>query len=169
MISRIFSCKFLHIQIASVSGHSIHFIFKTCQIVAGTSMIHQFHEFFNLIFGGFLTFGTTVYCLLRSNNTKWNQKWKTESQLSPKSWETSFLKNEFVTLSFKRMKSNPVPTVKFSVAQPSTTKPKEFKWMGFKSHMMATMAKWREHDYLTDTTFHCVSFFLLFLRNYSSK
>jgi len=27
--------------------------------------------------------------------------------------------------------------------------------MGFKSHMMATMAKWREHDYLTDTTFHC--------------
>jgi len=55
------------------------------------------------------------------------------------------------------MKSNPahLPTVKFSVAQPSTTKPKEFKWMGFKSHMMATMAKWREHDYLTDTTFHC--------------
>lgn len=53
------------------------------------------------------------------------------------------------------MKSNPVPTVKVSVAQPSTTKPKEFKWMGFKSHMMATMAKWREIDYLTDTTFHC--------------
>jgi len=27
--------------------------------------------------------------------------------------------------------------------------------MGFKSHMMATMAKWRERDYLTDTTFQC--------------
>ena len=51
----------MHIQIASVSGRSVHFIFKTCQIVAGTSMIRQFHEFFNLIFGGFLTFGTTVW------------------------------------------------------------------------------------------------------------
>ena len=56
MISRIFSCKFLHIQIASVSGHSVHFIFKTCQIVADTSMTRQFHEFSNLIFA----FGTTV-------------------------------------------------------------------------------------------------------------
>ena len=100
MISRIFSCKFLHIQIASVSGHSIHFIFKTCQIVAGTSMIRQFHEFFNLIFGGFLTFGTTVYCLLRSNNTKWNQKWKTDN--------FSFLKNEFVTLSFIQCQENEI-------------------------------------------------------------
>ena len=49
-------------RIASVSGRSVHFIFKTCQIVAGTSMIRQFHELFNLIFGGFLTFGTTVLC-----------------------------------------------------------------------------------------------------------
>ena len=56
MISRIFSCKFLHIQIASVSGHSVHFIFKTCQIAAGRSMTRQFHEIFNLIFA----FGTTV-------------------------------------------------------------------------------------------------------------
>ena len=55
-----FLCKFLHIQIASISGHSVNFIFKTCQIVAGTSMTHQFHGFFNLILGGFLTFGTTV-------------------------------------------------------------------------------------------------------------
>ena len=38
----------------------MRFIFKICQIVAGTSVIRQFHEFFNLIFGGFLTFGTTV-------------------------------------------------------------------------------------------------------------
>ena len=35
--------------------------------------------------------------------------------------------------------------------------PKEFKWMGFKSHMMATMAKWREQDHLTDAVFKCVS------------
>jgi len=53
------------------------------------------------------------------------------------------------------MKSNPTPTVKFSLGQPSEKKTKEFKWMGFKSHMMATMAKWRELDYLTDTTFQC--------------
>jgi len=29
------------------------FTFKICQIVAGTCMIRQFHEFFNQIFGGF--------------------------------------------------------------------------------------------------------------------
>ena len=50
MISRIFSCKFLHIETFSVSGHSVHLIFKTCQIVAGTSMIRQFHEFFEYHF-----------------------------------------------------------------------------------------------------------------------
>ena len=33
---------------------------------------------------------------------------------------------------------------------------KGFKWMGFKSHMLATMAKWREADYFTDTVFQCV-------------
>jgi hypothetical protein len=42
------------------------------------------------------------------------------------------------------------------------TAPKEFKWMGFKSHMMATMAKWREINYLTDTVFHCVSYITAF-------
>ena len=52
--------QFLHIQITSVSGHSVHFIYKTCQIVAGTSIMCQFHEFFNLILAGFLTFGSTV-------------------------------------------------------------------------------------------------------------
>ena len=35
---------------------------------------------------------------------------------------------------------------------------KDFKWMGFKSHMMATMAKWREAGHLTDTVFQCVRF-----------
>ena len=44
----------------SVSGHSVCLTFKRCQIVAGTSMIHQFHEFLNLIFGGFLQFGPAV-------------------------------------------------------------------------------------------------------------
>jgi len=53
------------------------------------------------------------------------------------------------------MKSNPNSAAKSSATQPTTAKPKEFKWMGFKSHMMATMAKWRESDYLTDTTFQC--------------
>lgn len=37
-----------------------------------------------------------------------------------------------------------------------TNLPKEFKWMGFKSHMLATMAKWREVDFLTDAAFQCV-------------
>ena len=36
------------------------FILKTCQIVAGASMIHQFHEFFEFIFGGFLKFGLAL-------------------------------------------------------------------------------------------------------------
>ena len=39
-----------------------------------------------------------------------------------------------------------------------TNLPKEFKWMGFKSHMLATMAKWREVDFLTDAAFQCVRF-----------
>ena len=33
------------------------FILKICQIVADISMVRQFHDFFNLILGGFLTFG----------------------------------------------------------------------------------------------------------------
>ena len=52
-------------QVSSVSGHGLQCIFKTRQIVAGTRMIRQFHKFFNLIFGGFLTFGTTVTCRRR--------------------------------------------------------------------------------------------------------
>ena len=53
------------------------------------------------------------------------------------------------------MKSIPNTTSNFIIAQPKNMKPKEFKWMGFKSHMLATMAKWREDDYLTDATFQC--------------
>ena len=50
----------MQIHITSVSGHSVHFIFKTCQIVAGTSMISRFHEFLNQIFDRVLRFGPTV-------------------------------------------------------------------------------------------------------------
>ena len=39
VVSRVFPYKFLQIQIASVSGHGMHYIFKMCQIVAGMSMI----------------------------------------------------------------------------------------------------------------------------------
>ena len=42
-----------HIIMTSVSGLYARISFKICQIVAGTSMISQFHEFFNRIFGGF--------------------------------------------------------------------------------------------------------------------
>jgi hypothetical protein len=39
----------LQIYITSVSGW-LHFTYKTCQIVAGASMIRQFHEFSKLNF-----------------------------------------------------------------------------------------------------------------------
>ena len=48
------------IHITPVSGHSVRFTCKTHQIVAGISMIRQFNEFFNIIFGGFFLFGQNV-------------------------------------------------------------------------------------------------------------
>ena len=33
-------------SITSVSGHGLHYIFKTCQFVTGTSMVRQLHNFF---------------------------------------------------------------------------------------------------------------------------
>ena len=36
-------------------------LLKTCQIVAGISIACQFHEILGLIFGGFLTFGPTMW------------------------------------------------------------------------------------------------------------
>ena len=36
------------------------FIIKTYQIVGGASMIHQFHEFFEFIFGGFFEIWSSV-------------------------------------------------------------------------------------------------------------
>ena len=50
--ARVFPCKFLLIYITSVSG-CMHLIYKICQTVAGTSMIHRFHEFFESRFWRF--------------------------------------------------------------------------------------------------------------------
>ena len=49
VISQVFPCKLLQIYITSVSG-CLRFIFKTCRIVAGVSMICQFHEFLKFYF-----------------------------------------------------------------------------------------------------------------------
>ena len=68
VISRVFPSKFQQIHTASVSSHCILYMFKTCQIVAGTSMIRQFHKFSNLIFGGILLFGPTLVRQLRCGN-----------------------------------------------------------------------------------------------------
>ena len=60
VISRVFPWKFLQIHITSVSG-CLRFTFKICQTVAGTSTISQFHEFLNLVFGGFLQYDPSVW------------------------------------------------------------------------------------------------------------
>lgn len=44
------------------SFHSLN-IFKICQTVVDISMISKFHEFSDLIFGGFLQIGPTVRCM----------------------------------------------------------------------------------------------------------
>ena len=50
VISRVFPTKFLQIYITSVSTfqplYALHTYSETCQIIASTSMIRQFHEFF---------------------------------------------------------------------------------------------------------------------------
>ena len=58
-ISRVFPWKFLQIHITSISG-CLYFSFKICQTIAGTITISQFHEFLNLLFGGFLQYDSTV-------------------------------------------------------------------------------------------------------------
>jgi hypothetical protein len=60
VISRDFPWKFLQLLITSVSG-CLRFTFKICQTVAGTSAISQFHEFLNLVFGGFLQYDPIVH------------------------------------------------------------------------------------------------------------
>ena len=45
LLDVIFPSKFLQMHITSVSGHCMLYIFKTLQIVAGTSMSLQFHDF----------------------------------------------------------------------------------------------------------------------------
>ena len=44
VISRVFTCKFQNINIASVSGHSGRFIFKLLQAQSITSQFHDFYE-----------------------------------------------------------------------------------------------------------------------------
>ena len=51
---------FQQIYLASVSGPCVHFILKICQTVAGTSKLRHFHEFFNLVFGGFFSIVPSV-------------------------------------------------------------------------------------------------------------
>ena len=53
VISRVFLCTFVQIYITSVSD-CLCFTFEIWQMNAGTSLIRQFHEFLNIIFGGFL-------------------------------------------------------------------------------------------------------------------
>ena len=60
VISRIFQIKIQQIHLISVSGHCKCFIFKMCQNVAAICITSQFHEFLNLILGGFLSFETSV-------------------------------------------------------------------------------------------------------------
>jgi hypothetical protein len=60
-ISQVFPCKLLQIYITSVSG-CLHFTFKTCRIVAGASMIRQFHEFLEFYFWRF--FAIWFSCVL---------------------------------------------------------------------------------------------------------
>ena len=60
VISRIFQIKFQQIHLSSVSGHFKCFSFKMCQNVAAIRITSQFHEFLNLILGGFSSFENTV-------------------------------------------------------------------------------------------------------------
>ena len=48
----------------STTANCMRFIFKSLQIATATSVIRQFQGFLNLIFGGFLLFDPTVYCVL---------------------------------------------------------------------------------------------------------
>ena len=56
---RIFPSKFQQIY-NYFHFRGMSFISKTCQIVAGTNMIRQFHELFKFVFGGFLQFGPAL-------------------------------------------------------------------------------------------------------------
>ena len=69
-----------------------------------------------------------------------------------------------LTSKMKSSKEKKIKGIQFkgpSTKVDKTNLPKEFKWMGFKSHMLATMAKWREVDFLTDAAFQCVRFLYL--------
>ena len=49
---------------------SVPLILKICQIVASISMTSQFHEFFNLVFGGILLFSSKVVRLMHSQGAR---------------------------------------------------------------------------------------------------
>ena len=62
----LFQCDFTNVKWSkaifsiSVSGTRMNFIYKSCPTVAGRSMIDQFHESINSIFGAFLKSDQTV-------------------------------------------------------------------------------------------------------------
>ena len=73
VISRVFLWKFLKIHITSVSG-CLCFTFKICQIVAGTSMIRRFHEFFESRF--WRVFAILPNCVAWPGGTKHTKRRK---------------------------------------------------------------------------------------------
>ena len=63
-----FSSQCQLIYIISISGDCKLFIFKICKTVAGVSPTSQFHEFFNLIFGGYYSVNVLDSSLTRVTN-----------------------------------------------------------------------------------------------------
>ena len=85
-----FSFKFMQIHITSVSGRSKHFILKKCQIVAGPSMIRQFHDLLKVSFlAGFCSLAqlcagmTAAGSLLESPRDNKKRDKKSESRSMP--------------------------------------------------------------------------------------
>ena len=60
MISQVFTSKFQHIHITSVSVHNMRLVFKICQTFESFSITSQFHELSNVIFGVFFPFWAIV-------------------------------------------------------------------------------------------------------------
>jgi hypothetical protein len=58
--------KFQQIHFISISDHCL--LFEICQTAAGKSMNSQFHEFLNLIFGGFFPLVPTVSCHIKKTS-----------------------------------------------------------------------------------------------------
>ena len=69
----IFIASFCKIYITSVSG-CLPFTFKICEIVAYTSMIQQFHEFFESLFGVFFNLAQLCSARVAKQHT-WSHDW----------------------------------------------------------------------------------------------